>query len=90
MFGIDVMGAANLIVAIIDQAERDAQKPKLCSPSQRDHIRADAIEFMAMIDQIRADLVQDVIIPYRRRPGGGLRWEFNETEHSRRQRRNRQ
>ena len=63
---VNVGGAANLIVAIIDLARRDCVEPKGCTPLQREWLRRDANEFMQMIDEIRADLLSEVRIPYGR------------------------
>lgn len=83
---VDIQGAANLLAAIIEQARRDAHEPKLCSSRQRDSLRQDAQQFLAVVvEPAAAECIQDVIVPYRRRPVvAGLRWEFTETDNSRR------
>lgn len=82
---VDLSGAANLIVAIIEQARADATAPKLCSPGQAIWIRQDASDFLAdVVEPAQAECLQDVFVPYRRRPpGGGVRWAFNETDEGR-------
>lgn len=88
---VDLSGAANLIVAIIEMARADATAPKLCSPGQRDQVQWEALDFLAVVvEPAREECALDVLIPHRRRPGGGLRWEFSENEKCRRRRRNQQ
>lgn len=63
---VDVGGAANLIVAVIELARRDAVEPKGCTVGQRDWLRRDAQEFVQMIDEICVDLLTEQRIPYGR------------------------
>lgn len=80
---VNVGGAANLVAAIIEQARRDAVEPKNCRSVEAPLLRRDALEFMLMIDQIRADLLQDVVVPYRpqhRAATGATRWEMTASD----------
>lgn len=79
-------GAASLIVAVIELARRDAVEPKLCPTEYRDQVRGEAAEFLAVVvEPAAAECLQDVIVPHRRqRYAAGPRWEFNETDASRR------
>lgn len=82
---VNAGGAANLIVAVIELARRDAVEPKGCRSAETERVRRDAQAFLVeVVQSAAAECLLDVVIPCRRPAGGSIRWQINETEAGRR------
>lgn len=91
---LDSGACIELIVGIIHQARRDAAKPKLCSLYNREALQQEAAEFLEQLQEQAEEVDWPTWQPAQswRRPGrgGGIRWEFQESDDSRRMWRQRQ